>query len=338
MLRFAAGATDWMERQFFGAIDRKGSKAVDVFSRISGFDAELAKAHNDLVAYMGAQRFRTPRGLDWIKASTKASDQNRTLTFMRQLFQQHTTMWGEGVWEIVRAANSPTKFIVSDEPVTFYNQMFPPSKFKYPGTEELPLVGSRTLFPLGPETCLIITHIQFVRNPEGKPLIQRENARQFAPTLMYMGNVQFGRELEEDEVIRINLILKLKATKFIAAGKPEWLYPEESLRKTGWATIDDDWFLLPNPWKAGFKSGVMVGYGDGSSWAMDEYGRHPGDPKYQDRQRRDRERQTFERAKHVWAKKRAGKSLSHTYDQREDRHDEIMSKYLESIKPKNRSK
>ena len=31
--------------------------------------------------------------------------------------------------------------------------------------------------------------------------------------------------LHEDEVLRVNLILKLKASRLIAAGQSEWLYP-----------------------------------------------------------------------------------------------------------------
>jgi hypothetical protein len=33
---------------------------------------------------------------------------------------EFSTMWMEGVWEIVRATLRPTKFIVTDDPVTFY--------------------------------------------------------------------------------------------------------------------------------------------------------------------------------------------------------------------------
>jgi hypothetical protein len=40
-------------------------------------------------------------------------------------------------------------------------------------------------------------------------------------------DTQFGRELEEDEVLRINYILKRRATRYIAAAEEEWLYPEK---------------------------------------------------------------------------------------------------------------
>ena len=68
---------------------------------------------------MGAQRFRTPRGLEWLSRQVKLGDKNEALMFMQQVFLLHGTMWAEGIWEFVRARKSPTKFIVTDEPVTF---------------------------------------------------------------------------------------------------------------------------------------------------------------------------------------------------------------------------
>jgi hypothetical protein len=100
---------------------------------------------------MGAQRFRTPRGLDEIKkisswedltpfaevyVSTQRfkpppefyrmrkmrsqlahDDANQILSVLMGVFQAYSTMWMEGVWEIVHAKKSKTKFIVSDNPV-----------------------------------------------------------------------------------------------------------------------------------------------------------------------------------------------------------------------------
>lgn len=334
MLRFGRSGTDFVERNFFGSVDKRGAAAVNAFSRVTGFDDAFAMSQGEIPHYMGAQRFRTPRGLDWLKARAGSSDHNRTLAVMYHSFQQHTTMWGEGIWELVRADKSRTKFIISDEPVTFYNSRMPPSLSKYPGTEELAHVGTRTLFPLGPDVCLIITHLQFTRHPDQNTLIRRINARNYDQVVMYAGNVQFGRDLSEDEVTRINLILKTKATRFIAAGRREWLYPEAAVKQTGWATLDRDWFLMPNLWKVDFHTQVLVGHRDGSSWAADEYGRHPGHPKYDDndRARRDREHLTREVAKRKWAKLRRGCSLSHTFEARHDAvEDKLMSEYLASV-------
>jgi hypothetical protein len=80
--------------------------------------------------------------------------------------------------------------------------------------------------------------------------------------------------------------------------------------------------------KVGFTTGIMAG-GDGWAWAMDEYGRHPGDPQYQNEKMREREWEMHERSKHEWAKKRVGKSIAQI-DKFEhgDVDDRMMKKYL----------
>jgi hypothetical protein len=327
MLRFGQQTTDLLERWFFGEVDKKGASAVATFGRYQGFTADIAEAFNSLVPYMGAQRFRTPRGLDWIKTTSQLHHQNDVLTVMQRVFQQHTTMWAEGIWEIVGAHHSPTKFIISDSPITFYNRLMSPRDTPYPGTEELPLLGTRTLFPLGPETCLIITHTQLTRNPDKNPLVTRENARSYEMAMKNMLDTQFGRELENDEVLKINLILKRKATRFIASPVKEWLYPERYVSTTEWRNLDDDWFLMPHLWKVGFTTGIIMGWEDGSSWAVDEYGRRPWHPKYKDEKNRSIEHETRHRAQREWAKKRVGRAVAHVVEH-DEVHDRMMHEYL----------
>ena len=335
MLRFAKTDNDIIEKQFFGIVDRLGAPAVEVFDKITGFTPDIADGLGDLLPYMGAQRFRTPRGLDWLKERTQGGDRNAVLMMMQRWFQRHTTMWGEGVWEIVRSTASDTKFIVSGNPVTFYNQVLYPTKNKYPGIEEWPHAGTRTVFPLSSESCLIITHMQYVRDPHLKPQEPRVNAREFETVLTYMGNIQYGRQLTEEEVIKINLILKLKATRFIAAGNRNWLLPEQALRAPGWANLDNDWFLMPNPWKVPFSTQVTVGYNDGSTWTNNEYGRKPWDPDFKDEKRREKERKNRALVQHAWSKKRAGKSLSRVYESFENNFaDRQMKQYLDKVQPK----
>ncbi len=110
----------------------------------------------------------------------------------------------------------------------------------------------------------------------------RENARAYQTTMKNLLDTQFGRELEEQEVLRINHILKRRATRYIAAAEEEWLYPERHVVVRNWAELDDDWFLFPNLYKVPFAAEIVVGYRDGSVWAMDEHGRHPGNPKFKD--------------------------------------------------------
>jgi hypothetical protein len=170
---------------------------------------------------------------------------------------------------------NPTKFIVSDEPVTFFNRHIFPSECVYPGGIELDKIGTRTLFPLGPDACLLITHVQLVRDPWIKPLTVRENARSYDRTLKKLTDIQTGRELEEDEVRRINFILKTRATRYIAASKEEWLYPERHVCTTDWAKLDGDcattngigtfrrsWSgpknVSVNPWRTFTQSGAAI--------------------------------------------------------------------------------
>jgi len=331
-LELGAWSTDQIERSFFGEIDSRGRGAVELFGDYNGLCEGVREAFQDIVQYMGAQRFRTPRGLDWLRAKVNLRNNNETLVFMQQAFQFHTTMWTEGVWEIARARQSPTKFIVTDEPVTFFNRRGFPSAIRYPADVGLNQVGTRTIFPLSLDACLIITHLQLVRNPWMNPMLPRANARSFQQTMKNMLDTQFGRELEEDEVLRINLILKKRAARYIAGAEEEWLYPERRVSTTGWARLDDDWFLLPHMYKVGFTSEIIVGWKDGRSWAMDEYGRHPTNPRYRDRDLHEIEWETHNRAKEQWAKRRVGRSVAHVDNTtREDEvGDSIMRDYLAS--------
>jgi hypothetical protein len=215
-MRFGKAVTDTLEKRFFGIVDQRGAAAAEFFECYEGVKSGINDAFRDLIMYMGAQRFRTPRGLDWMKRQMGAKDQTRALIAMSNLFELYGTMWLEGVWEFAKAAKSATKFIISDEPITFFNRGIYPSEDAYPGGEDLSKVGTRTLFPLSPETCVIVTHLQLVRNPSMNPLEIRINARSFQQTVANLTDLQFGRELEEEEVLRINYILKRRATRYIA--------------------------------------------------------------------------------------------------------------------------
>ena len=310
-VKLGSWTTDEVEKRFFGTIDTEGRRAVEIFGDYAGYSDEVYETVRALPQYMDAQRFRTPRGLDHLESLTDLRDHNRTLLIMQRAFQYHTTMWMEGVWEVARARQSPTKFIVTDEPVTFFNRRIYPRECTYPRPVELNLVGTRTIFPLSLDACLIITHTQLVRNPRLNPTSSRVNARAYQTTMKYLLSTQFGRELEEDEVLRINLIMKTHAVRYIAAAHEEWLYPERRVSTTHWSKLDDDWFLLPNLYKVDFSGGIVAGFKDGASWVADEYGRHPGNPKYENKKQRQTEWEAHQRTRIEWAKKRVGRSVAH---------------------------
>jgi hypothetical protein len=56
-----------MERLFFGAIESDGRDALPHLADFQGLTGEALKSFQSLTRYMGAQRFRTQRGLDDIK-------------------------------------------------------------------------------------------------------------------------------------------------------------------------------------------------------------------------------------------------------------------------------
>jgi hypothetical protein len=332
-LKFGQSTTDEIEKHFFGKIDVLGLQAVAMFNDYGGFAKVSPGNFGSLSMYMGAQRFRTPRGLDYLRLLTNSSDRNATLKMLQTHFQAYTTMWYEGIWEIVGAHHSRTKFIVSDNPVTFFNAGTFPHLYLYPTDVKLEDVGTRTIFPLSLNACLIITHVQLARNPHANPHRTRSNARQFAQTMKYALETQFGRELTEDEVLRINYILKRRAARYIAAAEEEWLYPERFVSERKWPLLDDNWFLMPHLYKVSFGGGIKVGYKDGSTWTMDEYGRTPNHPEYKSKSQHDNEWKTFHQAKKEWAKKRKGCSLAHIekFGGHDEVHDRMMQDDLEKM-------
>lgn len=339
-ISFGNWSSDQIEKLFFGPIDSNGQKAAKFFSDYS-FREGVHDAFNALIPYMDAQRLRTPRGLDWLKKTIDLNNHSLVLIALRKIFQIHATMWTEGIWEIVSADESETKFLLTDNPVTFYNSSaFPGSQnCLYPNDVDLSALGTRTIFPLDLNRCLIISHIQYLRNPWANPSKSRTNARAYSPTMINLLDIQARRQLEEQEVLKINYIMKQRATRYIAASEHDWLYPENKIRKTLWSKLDEDWFLFPHLYKVPFSGGIAVGYRDGTSWAMDEYGRARNHPDYQDKQLHNLEWKMHLKAKIEWALKRKGKSNAHV-DKRhfDSAGDSIMNQEVHNYESKKKPK
>ena len=77
----------------------------------------------------------------------------------------------------------------------------------------------------------------------------------------------------------LNLVIKSRAYRFIAAGKEEWLYPEREGRAT-WREIADSALFMPDPRPLTPNAETIIGYAGGATDAMDAYGRLPGQPGY----------------------------------------------------------
>ena len=91
----------------------------------------------------------------------------------------HCTIWTEGVREIISAEDADVKFIISDHPVTIYNHAAPPDArtCAYPHDPPIALKASQTIFPLIRDCCLILTNLEYARDPSTNPLDKRTFAR-----------------------------------------------------------------------------------------------------------------------------------------------------------------
>jgi hypothetical protein len=112
--------------------------------------------------------------------------------------------------------------------------------------------------------------------------------------------VQTCREISEEDVIVINFIIKNRARRYIAAPVKEWLYPEKQTRKRLWSKLGSKYFLMPDPRKISFTTGIFTGNDNGPTWAQDEYGRIPNDKDPNIKKKRDKEFKTFHAFQHNW--------------------------------------
>ena len=291
---YTARFGDWesteIEKSFFGKIDFDGIDAVEYFSTFNHPGAD-SKTFKTLLLYMSLQKLRTPKGLLSLADLVGVGSKNKILYAMQEFQRVSCALWAECIWSIVDASESETKFIISDHPVTVYNsRCFPASRwcrgYKDP---DISLCGTYTLFPLDLNKMLILANKSWVRNPYMNPLKLRPNSYPFRDTVFNFTDIQTGRMLTEHEVNEINFIVKKRAFRYIAAGKKEWLYPENHIKSIYWDRLGDGHLLMPDPRQVAFTSETVFGFNDKHAEAFDVYGRRPWQPDYNDKQHHDKE-------------------------------------------------
>lgn len=276
--QFGEILNDEIERYLFGRIDNEGAKAVRAFT-----DNDPAAIHESFQAffeYLDAQKLRTPKGLDWVKSQYPRLTQLELMMEMQGLRLMHCTMWSEGVREIVSAEQSDVKFIVTDHPVTIYNAAYPPesSDCIYPRDPPIELIGSQTVFVLDENHCLILTNLEYAKNPDNVKLTEtRTNARYRGGGVVRTDAFIRTRKLTRDDVVGINYLLKKRARKYVAGAQRGWLYPEREYSGQ-WADISK--ILLPRDELWRFGGEIYIGYQDRSTYYQDEFGRTSGAHQY----------------------------------------------------------
>lgn len=266
--RFGEHFNDQVETILFAGIDDFGARAVRAF--VGGEFAQMHQNYEPFFSYLGAQKLRTPKGLDWIRRHYPALSQVELMVELQHLRHLYGTVWAEAVREIVSAEDSDVKFLVTDHPVTTFNAAWPWDAGLY--DPPVALNGTQTVFALDANHCLILTHLPYAQAPEYVSLTsKRENARSFAQTLIRTDAMVRSRRLTSDEVIAINHLLKAKALRYIAAAEFEELYPERHIAvdPTRVARV----LLPPHDQLWHFGGEVYIGYNDGRVDYRDALGR-----------------------------------------------------------------
>lgn len=280
--RFGSWINTDIEKLFFGRVDADGCGAVEYWATFQHPSVKHEAFHH-FIRYLSLQKLRTPKGLLQLSELVKVRDKNTLLIGLQKLCDLYAAVWAESVWCILDASQSPTKFIISDHPVTTYNcECFPASaRCRGHRDPEVTLNASHTLFPLGLEKMLVLTNLTWARNPYRNPTDQRPN-----PTLMRTSSpfnfmhVQTGRVLSETEVMEINFIIKERAYRYVAAAEREWLFPEERIQMRSWDKLGDGYLLMQDPRSVETTVETMIGYGGGRYESFDPYGRQPGQQGY----------------------------------------------------------
>lgn len=269
---FGAYVNDEIEEKLFGSIDTDGSRAIRAY--LGDDVSDWVNNFEKLFIYLDAQKFRTPKGLEWIKARYPSLDQNALMMEMQGVRLINCTLWSEGVREIVSAKDAGVKFILSDHPVTVFNYACPPEHelCAYPNDPSITLKASQTLFPMNQEQCLILTNLEYAKEPDvADPLEKRTHARQVRQSLVRADKFIKTRMLDDAQVVAINHVLKSRARQFIAAGNPEWLWPEK-IFSGSWQDVRVT-LLPPKDELWSFGGETIVGYKDGTVDYQDAYGR-----------------------------------------------------------------
>jgi hypothetical protein len=268
---FGTLANDEIERRLFGDVDGMGSNAVRAF--IGTDVSEWHEHFQTFFEFLDTQKIRTPKGLDWLKAQYPALSQNELMFEMQGIRMLHCTIWVGGVREIVSAEDSDVKFITSDHPVTIYNYAVPPTDgaCAYPLDPGIALRGSQTIYPMNRNHCLILTNLEYAKDPSIGPLEKRTFARNFRQSLTKIDAFIRSRKLTAQEVAQINFIIKKRARRYVGAGCKEWLYPEKTVSQS-WADLRKT-LLPPKRGLFNFGGEIFVKYESGDVHYQDEFGR-----------------------------------------------------------------
>ena len=97
--------------------------------------------------------------------------------------------------------------------MTIYNHAVPPSDkaCAYPLDPGIALRGSQTIYPMDRDHCLILTNLEYAKDPDTGPLEKRTFARNYRQSITKIDSFIRKRKLSAQEVTQINFIVKKRA-------------------------------------------------------------------------------------------------------------------------------
>ncbi|MGO1072127.1 DUF4238 domain-containing protein [Lysobacter sp. CA199] len=268
---------DLYETLFFGEVDRLGALALDVVASNPARTPINQDHFENFFSYMSAQTLRTPKGLAWLKSwMPGAANHFQIMRGLEQFRDLRCLAWSEGFQDIVYTNDPDAGFIITDHPVTSYN------KASYSGAAECRppndpgafWKGTQTIFPLDAKRCLVLTHSEYAHKPDMRAQLKRPrtNPRMYGFSLVATHQIEH-REINAAQVAAINLILKKRATRYVAASREEWLFPETVHPRTQWPDLGRT--LLPTTalWRNTGETYAQMN--DGRVIKADAFGRMP---------------------------------------------------------------
>lgn len=251
---------DFLEKSFFGPIDSSGAVALKYMLSENKYILPCENVGMMLLKYISAQKFRTPKGLALIRESIPGNlTRESLLESLQEAHENMTITLSESVIEILDASNCKAKFIVSDSPVVEYNRYISKSDV------DLYLAkGTQVIFPVGRNFCLVSTPRELADNSLSKKdyLKPRINARKYGKTIFDIRKLQNLRCVNDDEVCRINILIKNYASRYVAGGKKEDLFPLSN--------SDLGLVIMPKSFK---RSAGIAREVSGNVVGVDEYGK-----------------------------------------------------------------
>lgn len=304
-----------IEQFFFGDLDSEGKKSTEYFGGLKhpSVDGDMLET---FIPYMSVQKLRTPKGLATLQAMARPGNRNLMLILLQRMRNIYCAIWTECVWQIADATDSPTKFIISDHPVTVYNrECFPMSQWcRNHNDPDIRCHATYTYFPLSLDRVLILTNLSWVRNPYQSALAFRPNPEFFRHTIFNFLAIQTDRMLSEQEVLEINWVTKQRAYRYVAAAEKEWLYPERQLKNPHWRKLGNGYLFMPDPRHIHMGGEIMIGYEGGRSDAFSEYGHKPWDQEYKNENRDRRDGAALDRFQAEWASMMGRRYRGISYD------------------------